>query len=155
MTDKLWQWWPALPACLILYLGAASFVEKYPQETERHAERSAQGNRPDSLLAYVRRSFDAPAPAGDSSRDFENPFRPIHTPKPEGQVQAVKLDPPPRRYVLKGTVGNNVATITNNAGLRQIVKVGDPIDSAEVVSIETNKVILKDRAGKFELIFRK
>jgi hypothetical protein len=62
------------------------------------------------------------------------------------------VPPPPRRFQLKGTVGTNVATITDGAGRKRIVKVGDAVDSAEVISIEPNKVILKDRAGKFELL---
>jgi hypothetical protein len=48
-------------------------------------------------------------------------------------------------------VGRDVATIANHAGQKMIVKAGDRIDSAEVVSIEPNRVVLKDRAGKFEL----
>jgi hypothetical protein len=44
-----------------------------------------------------------------------------------------------------------VATIANAAGQRVIVKAGDQIDSAEVISIEPNRVIMKDRAGRFEL----
>ncbi|MDB5049720.1 MAG: hypothetical protein JWO30_2791 [Fibrobacteres bacterium] len=156
MKDKLWHWWPALPAGLILYLGGASFLEKYPRIAERSADRFVGTGGPDSLLAYVRQgSHPSAIPAADSSDPSDNPFRPIRAPRAESQAHAVKLDPPPRHYVLKGTVGTNVATITNNAGLKQIVKVGDGIDSAEVVSIETNKVILKDRAGKFELIFQK
>ncbi|HKP97693.1 MAG TPA: hypothetical protein VJ385_18270 [Fibrobacteria bacterium] len=153
MKERLWDWWPALPACLILYLGGASFLEKYPQATERRADRFAGAGGPDSLLAFVRKGTD-PAASRDSAA-ADNPFRPIRAPLSESRGQAVKAEPPPRRYVLKGTVGTNVATIANNSGLKQIVKVGDSIDSAEVVSIETNKVVLRDRGGKFELIFQK
>jgi hypothetical protein len=157
MKDRFWHWWPALPAGLILYLGGSSFMEKYPHIAERSADRFVGAGGPDSLLAYVRLGFNASATrAEDSSVPADNPFRPIRSPRTESQAHAaVKLDPPPRHYVLKGTVGTNVATITNNAGMKLIVKVGDGIDSAEVVSIETNKVILKDRGGKFELIFQK
>jgi hypothetical protein len=59
--------------------------------------------------------------------------------------------PPPRDYHLKGTVGRDVATIVADGGRKHIVKTGDRVDSAEVVSIEPNKVVLKDRAGRFEL----
>ena len=130
-------------------------VEKYPHASTRRADRSAGAGEPDSLLAYVRKSMRPSVPERDSGNPDENPFRAIHSPRPQGPGAAMKLEPPPRRYVLKGTVGTNVATITNNAGQKEIVKVGDSIDSAEVVSIETNKVVLKDRSGKFELLFQK
>lgn len=156
MRDKLLQWWPVVPALVILYVGGAGFLEKYPRATARRSNHAAGSGAPDSLLAYVRsgaREADTGSAAPDPS---DNPFRPIRQPRPAGpSVNAPRLEPPPRRYVLRGTVGNNVATITNGAGLKQIVKVGDRIDSAEVVSIEANKVVMKDRAGKFELLNQK
>jgi hypothetical protein len=144
------SWWPALPAALILYWGASDFAARYPQPRERRAERLS-GSGPDSLLAFARAlAADTAAPAAEPA----NPFRPIHPGKSQAGASAaalVRMEPPPRRYVLKGTVGRDVATIANNAGQKMIVKAGDRIDSAEVVSIEPNRVILKDRAGKFEL----
>ena len=155
MSGRFLQWWPALPAMLILYLGGAAFVEKYPRASGHHAERATRSAGPDSLLAFVHRNAEA-KPDTLKPDPGDNPFRPIHPPRPVGQGPSTpKADPPPRRYVLKGTVGSNVATITNNSGQKQIVKVGDRIDSAEVVSIEVNKVILKDRGGSFELLNEK
>lgn len=150
MSEGLRRWWPALPAALILYWGGSDFVARYPQAQSRPAERLSRGG-PDSLLAIARGfaadTAQSPAAPGD------NPFRPIHAPKTKGSgaLAAVHLEPPPRKYVLKGTVGRDVATIANGAGQRVIVKAGDQIDSAEVISIEPNRVIMKDRAGKFEL----
>lgn len=150
MSEGLRRWWPALPAALILYWGGSDFIARYPHAQARAAERLSGGG-PDSLLAIARRfaadSARAPATAP------ENPFRPIHAPKAEsrGPMAAIHVEPPPRKYVLKGTVGRDVATVANNAGLKMIVKAGDRIDSAEVISIEPNRVILKDRAGRFEL----
>lgn len=156
MREKLLQWWPVAPALVILYLGGAGFLEKYPRTAMRRSDHATGSGTPDSLLAYVR-SAARNADTGSAVPDpADNPFRPIHQPRPAGQsANAPKLEPPPRRFVLRGTVGNNVATITNGAGQKQIVKVGDRIDSAEVVSIEANKVVLKDRGGKFELLNQK
>ncbi len=155
MKAQLLRWWPALPALLILYLGGSSFLEKYPRGSQRRADHASLAGAPDSLLAFIR---SGPKSAGaDTAVDpTDNPFRAIRQPRPAGpSPTAPKVDPPPRRYVLKGTVGSNVATITNNSGQKIIVKVGDPIDSAEVVSIEANKVVLKDRGGRFELLNEK
>ncbi len=150
MSGGLRRWWPVLPAALILYWAGSDFVARYPREQARSAERLSFGG-PDSLLA-IARAFVADT-ARPSATAPENPFRPIHTPKPEGRTAAtaMHIEPPPRKYVLKGTVGRDVATIANNAGQKMIVKTGDSIDSAEVVSIEPNHVVLKDRAGKFDL----
>ncbi|MDB5105829.1 MAG: hypothetical protein JWP91_3518 [Fibrobacteres bacterium] len=155
MRDRLLHWWPALPALLILYLGGSSFLEKYPRSQGRSANLFARSGGPDSLLAFVRKGAAAVADTVPADPSL-NPFRPIHAPRPAGQSPtAPQAEPPPRRYVLKGTVGSNVATITNNAGQKLIVKIGDRIDSAEVISIEANKVVLKDRAGRFELLNEK
>lgn len=150
MSDGVRRWWPALPAALILYLGGSDFIARYPHAQVRAAERLSGGG-PDSLLA-IARAFAADT-VRTSAAAADNPFRPIHPPKAEGRPASavVHIEPPPRRYVLKGTVGRDVATIANNAGQKMIVKAGDRIDSAEVISIEPNHVILKDRAGKFDL----
>jgi hypothetical protein len=150
VKERLQRWWPALPAALILYFGGAAFVADYPAAPERRSENVYRAGGPDSLLTYARKAAHPDSAAQTAS---ENPFRPIHAPHSEGPVpgSAVKIEPPPRHYVLKGTVGNDVATITNSAGQKMIVKAGDQIDSAEVISIGPNRVTLKDRAGKFDL----
>jgi hypothetical protein len=151
MNAGLRSWWPALPAALILYWGASDFINRYPRAKERPAERLAGGG-PDSLLSYARAFAADSVPRPEA--DADNPFRPIHPPKAQaapGAASRVRTEPPPRKYVLRGTVGRDVATIANNAGEKMIVKAGDRIDSADVVSIEPNRVVLKDRAGKFEL----
>lgn len=158
MSEFLRRWWPALPALVIAWFGGSAFVEKYPRPAEGGRGRAAAAQGPDSLLDGFRRKLAATATvSGDTAARPapENPFRPIRAPRPSSESRPggrMIAPPPPRNYLLKGTVGTNVATIANNAGQRLIVKVGDTIDSAVVVSIESNKVILKDRAGKFELI---
>ena len=149
MSEGFRRWWPALPAALILYWVGSDFIARYPQEQAR------SGATPDPSAARIPCS---PSPAsfrGRHGQSFptappENPFRPIHAAKAEGHANAVAIhvEPPPRNYVLKGTVGRDVATITNRAGQKMIVKACDTIDSAEVISIEPNHVVLKDRAGK-------
>lgn len=151
--EILRRWWPALPALLIAWFGGESFLEKYPRRSEG-PRRSASAQGPDSLLLVASRALEAERPAAGSARPHpDNFFRPIRAPRPlaEGRPGGMTVPPPPRNYHLKGTVGTHVATITNNAGQKVIVKIGDSIDSAVVVSIEASKVVLKDRAGRFEL----
>jgi hypothetical protein len=156
VKSGLLRWWPALPAALIIYLGADSFVSQYPTFSDRRAARASASAAPDSLLAMARRAADE-----DSARETrpasmkDNPFR-TSTPRSGGKHHGKPPPPPPpRNYMLKGTVGNNVATITNSTGQKLILKIGDWVDSAQVVSIEANKVVLKDRGGTFELMMEK
>jgi hypothetical protein len=146
--------WPALPALLILWLGGASFLEKYPRPAQGQRSHVDAAGGPDTLMAMVRAEMAEADLAADSilSAEDASPFRPIRPPRPVARSGGMQVPPPQRNYHLKGTVGNRVATIVNLAGARMIVKVGERVDSAEVVSIEPNKVILKDRAGRFELL---
>jgi hypothetical protein len=157
MTALLRSWWPALPALLILWFGGAAFVEKYPRRADSGKTRSTAFQGQDSLLLQFKKQLesDRRALADTGTRAaVDNVFRPIRPPRPEGASRpgAMTVPPPPRRFQLKGTVGRNVATILDGSGRKQILKVGDTIDSAEVIAIEPNKVTLKDRAGRFELL---
>ncbi len=152
MTDRLRALWPALPALAIAWFAGAAFVEKYPRRPEGARSHAFAARGPDSLLVRFRREL-AEDSAADSIRAAANFFRPIRAPRPPAESRAgtMTVPPPPRNYQLNGTVGRDVATITNNSGRKLILKVGDVVDSAEVISIEPNKVVLRDRAGRFEL----
>lgn len=162
MNRGLFHWWPLAPALLVLYLGGTSFVEDYPRASHRSFDQGSHRTGPDSLLAFIQAGFktdsaDKVSAAAGKIMDRDNPFRPIHGPNYAAEHAATgpKVEPPLRKFILKGTVGNEVATITDHTGRKLIVKVGEGVDSAVVLSIESNKVILKDRAGKFELLQEK
>lgn len=146
-------------AAALLYLGVKSFVTHFPKNL---ASQTSEANpaiktETDTLFQFITTAmaFDSAQVTTDSVTE-ENPFRsarPIRiTSSPSSRP---KPNPPLRKFILRGTVGSDVATITDQTGHKRIVKIGDAIDSAEVVSIEPNKVVLKDRAGKFELIQEK
>jgi hypothetical protein len=161
MNRSLWHWWPLAPALLVLYLGMNSFMEKYPQQEQRSLKSNSPLFAPDSMLILIRQAKTMDSlnqnqalKSKDSVLDIRSPFRPVRNPSQVANRGAVgpKIDPPWRNYVLKGTVGNSVATIMDRNGKKIIVKVGEIVDSATVMAIESNRVILKDRAGKFELL---
>lgn len=160
MRSILRKWWPAVPALIIVYLGGESFLAEYPRAAVPRSARVAGALKPDSLLLRIRGGQGSEPghavsePTGPTASPG-NPFRPIREPAAASVSGAVRVEPPLRQFVLRGTVGDQVATITNNSGQKQIVKVGERIDSAEIVSIEPNKVVLRDRAGKFDLILQK
>lgn len=84
---------------------------------------------------------------------IKNPFRLPSSVEKKIRKKAFtpKRKPPSRNYQLQGTVGNEVATIIDLSGQGNIVKPGDTVDSAKVISIKPGKVILRDRAGRFEI----
>ncbi len=163
MSVKLFKSWPILPAMLILYFGGAYFFRHFPKISHRVVDAKSDPQTQDSLLVFIQseRHLDSLTSTSSSSSSLpkdslaanKSPFR---TPRELAAVTKPahaqpKGVPPLRKYILKGTVGNQVATIQDAIGQKHIVKVGEQLDSATVVSIESNKVVLKDRAGKFEL----
>jgi hypothetical protein len=151
---RLLDWWPALPAALILYLGLGSFIEKYPDFSDRRHSRADFAGGPDTLLALARAAGTA-SEAATHSGTRDNPFRTGAAIPGKGHGRRPPAPPPPRHYLLRGTVGSGVATIINAAGQKLILKVGDAVDSAVVISIAPNSVVLKDRGGTFELMTEK
>ena len=144
-------------AGLILYLGGKKFIANYPVDQNPTQPSKLSNLDSESLFTKINAIILSDSAKNQNRKVFsENPFRPVHPPKPAGSfTPKPKADPPQRKFVLRGTVGTEVATISDHSGHKKIVKIGDPIDSAEVISIAPNKVVLKDRAGTFELIQEK
>lgn len=125
-------------------------ADSAPPSDSRRPDSGLQSDSsagPDSGL----RESGGPA-AGAASR-APNPFRLAERPKPRSAavVRAPAPPPPPRLYRLQGTVGSDVAILTDNQGRRHLLRRGETLDSAEVVEIGPNRVRLRDRAGTFEV----
>lgn len=54
-------------------------------------------------------------------------------------------------YKLKGISGKSTALLTNLSGQTQMVQIGDRIDSATLIEISNESILLKDRAGVFSV----
>jgi hypothetical protein len=152
--NHLKKWWPALLAIWMVYICANVLTKNYPHLSKPIGKNAQDVMGIDSVLTAIKnnqvdKSMDSLQIGRDpfgNGRHFANVVSVTHAPS---------APPPPRHYILKGTIGDKVATITNNAGRKNIVKVGDKIDSAFVLSIAPNRVELKDRAGTFELLLQK
>lgn len=59
------------------------------------------------------------------------------------------VPPPPRPWKATGRVGERAAVLSNPDGRVLVVASGARVDSASVVSIGTDGVVLEDRAGRF------
>jgi hypothetical protein len=152
--NHLKKWWPIVGVAWLIYLFANILISKYPHSENGIRTYVTNGSGVDSILNEVKKNSQAKIL--DSVGNQRNPFVDYHGfGNTSHVVHAPPAPPPPRHYVLKGTIGEKVATITNNAGRKNIVKVGDKIDSAFVLSIAPNRVELKDRAGTFELLLEK
>lgn len=61
------------------------------------------------------------------------------------------IPPPPRPWTATGRVGQRAAVLTAFDGRILVVSDGSRVDSAVVVSIGTDGVVLEDRGGRFVL----
>lgn len=86
----------------------------------------------------------------------EAPRDPFYGQRPRTQPKETLYRPPappPRRqYVLRGTVGDRVATLLDSVGTKHIVRKGGKIGSATLIGIDGDRVRLRDAAGTFELL---
>jgi len=83
-----------------------------------------------------------------ASDPFGSP--PAHDPVPRSSVRTdLGVPPPPRPWKATGRVGERAAVLSHPDGRVLVVVSGTPVDSASVVSIGTDGVVLEDRAGRF------
>jgi hypothetical protein len=149
---RSWSFW--LPPALALAVGVA-LLQHYAEDGMRLARTS----QVQSLIAK-RTWVNLPSQNSDSSiflasaTDTVAPRSPFGAARPS-RPSLASLTPrqpvvrPP--LILKGTVGGQIATLIDAAGVKSLVKVGHQIDSAEVIRILPGKVILRDRHGTFEI----
>ena len=82
----------------------------------------------------------------------KNPFRMPSSMRSPGGLGAARISKPIIRvqYRLKGTVGNQAATIEDERGRKTIVRLGGMVDdSTSVLEISPARVTLKDGHGTF------
>ncbi len=155
MKKLLRMGWPIVAAAFILYSAWEDLQRKIPGSLAPQQNRTQNSGTYDSLLyriAQVRMPLSGDRVDTATANPIRNPFRyPNATGTTSIRSSRPPQPPPPRGYVLHGTVGQHVATISDNAGVKRIVSVGDKLDSAVVEAIEGETVILRDRAGRFEL----
>lgn len=95
------------------------------------------------------------APESDSMVAPNDPFGlPPEVPNPPSRAPGPVVSdapPPPRVWHATGRVGERAAVLTSMDGRILVVSGGSRVDSATVVSIGNDGVILEDRAGRFNL----
>ncbi len=122
----------------------------------------AQAMRPKSYLQEKRQALHSRNPQGQA-RDSQfvaalaadtlvppSPFGRPNPPRPKPRLSA-NAKPTWMRpnYVLKGTVGDQAATLVNSRGEKFILRVGESVDSARLLSIQPGRVTLRDAHGTF------
>jgi hypothetical protein len=147
-----WSFW--LPPALALVAGMA-VLQHYAEAGMRLARTSQVQTQ------IAKRSWATmPSQRSDSSvylaaaSDTLPPRSPFGAGRPNRPALSSLMPRPPvvrPLLVLKGTVGGQVATLIDAAGVKSLVKPGEKIDSAEVIRIMPGKVILRDRHGTFEV----
>jgi len=157
MTDwikYLSKQWYVLASVILIYWISGSFISKYPSPVDEVPQTVKTIKEDESTLNTIQGIKDKRSllDADSTFSDQEDPFR---SSKAKKRIKARKrkkaYSTPARNYKLRGINNSKTAILINSAGRSVFVQVGDQIDSAEVVGITSDKVILKDRGGKFEI----
>lgn len=149
------SWIPGLAAAVAvfaLFPTDSKLSDKWSKALEIHA---ASGSAPDSTTpldsSLLSGSFE---PTDDTLAIPADPFglppAPAATPRRTGSAP-IGVQPPPRPWRATGRVGERAAVLTSNDGRILVVKSGSSVDSATVVSIGNDGVVLEDRGGRFIL----
>lgn len=90
----------------------------------------------------------------DDTAPVPDPFRSAPAPPPRDPAPVrtdLGVPPPPRLWHATGRVGERAAVLGHPDGRVLVVVCGTRVDSAAVVSIGADGVVLEDRVGRFVL----
>lgn len=155
------QWrGPAIAATVAVVLSAGLHTTKrwVPDQGEKEQAPLALQLDTSALLAGVPTDvaiLDTSAAPADSSAPYRNPFAP-HRSTASQAPSAPRLAPPAaalpaRPWRVTGLVGTRAAVLAGGDGSSRVVSPGERVDSARVVSIDRDGVVLEDRGGKFRI----
>ncbi len=149
--------WPLWISMAILFYGMQLFFQKYPNKLPVFKSDQAQNLHEDSLdrlLTQLTRDTVFSSLTFSDTLSRKNPFhsdislnRVVNHSNP---VELVKLQPM-RSLKLKGTAGNQIASLIDSLGVKHLMKVGDSIAGIRILEIRSDRVFLQDASGKFEL----
>ncbi len=145
--------WSLLAAIALLALGIKSFVQRYPGGRSLGSDGKNGPMVRDTVWPAVLRFS---ATASDSALDASDtapvpdPFRQRFSPSPAVTPKA-SVPPPARKWKLKGTAGDAVATVLDSIGTKHLLRAGDSLGGARVLEVHANRVLMRDAAGSFEL----
>lgn len=130
-----------------------SIPDIWTKALQRHSTESADTSSSTPLDAKL---LEAPTTlAADSLVVPRDPFGlPTESVAPRKGPRSASTDhvqPPPRPWKATGRVGERAAVLTATDGRILVVKGGTQVDSAIVVSIGNDGVVLEDRGGRFLL----
>ena len=142
----------AVAAVFALYPSDKPLSETWSRALEIHASSGSTSDSATPLdSSLLAGSFAPPADSLAIPADpFGLPPGPVATPR-RGTSSRTDAHPPPRPWRATGRVGELAAVLTSNDGRILVVKSGSSVDSATVVSIGNDGVVLEDRAGRFVL----
>ena len=142
--------WPRWAAFALLAAGLAGYVRNYP--LPRTVLPLGDGSALDSLIppSGKRRDNGLGLIEIDTAL-FRNPFQTRSRPGYDAGTSHSKMPSPVRRWKLKGTAGNVVATLVDSAGVKHLMRTGDSAGGVRVLDVHPSHVTMQDEAGRFEL----
>jgi hypothetical protein len=154
MNQKLALWVPALLSMVFGIALVKRFIENQYPLFGQSIHALSNGKSPSPLNAQqVRILGDLKTAWASDSVPPQTPFRNAMVGRNTNPSNSLAPHLPWVRpvWILKGTVADQAATLVNNAGRKTIVRVGDFLDSVEVVAIQSGRITLRDTHGIFEI----
>jgi len=141
---------PWIIALIALSVGVLAYVKKYPAQTLSLRAQPQWEN--DSLFSTLDRLIlEAPALPIPDPAAIRNPFQAPSRPAAGNENQKHVMTSSLRKWKLKGTAGNSVATVLDSAGVKHLMRVGDTLGGVRVLEVHPSRVSMQDEAGRFEL----
>jgi hypothetical protein len=148
--------WPAGTALVVLALGLQSWIRKYPRTDFASAAGDPAATAGDTALPAALRHSAAAADT-QSAWDTAHAADPFYRGQPRRPSGGTRISrrppaaPPSRNWKLKGMAGNSVATLIDSVGIKHLIRVGDSLGGARLLEVHSNRVLMQDAAGRFEL----
>jgi len=145
--------WYIFLSIVIVYWTVSTFIQNYP---DYHKTGSETQNRikesetviDDYLKLTVKRALTNKK---KKIKDITSPFRQSSKKKVTKTHSGPAKPQPSRNFKLTGISGETSAILIDNEGRTVIVSIGEEIDGATVLEIKTDKIVMRDNAGKFEI----
>ena len=141
-------WAPPAAALAVLILGLRAFLREYPRASVPGPRGPGFGGALSATRHFQPESLDAGI--ADDSAPSPDPFR-LRPAASHPAGPRAPLPPPARKWTLKGTAGDAVATVLDSVGGKHLLRVGDSLGGARVLEVHAQRVRMRDAAGDFEL----
>ena len=142
---RIGKWlWPWLVALILMTVGLRSWIHKYPRRAGPEARDGQGRDGKDTLfsllpVSHAVENTDTTATVDSALR--KNPFRKVGEEGYAHPVSPTTPVSPLRKWILKGTAGDAVATVLDSVGAKHLLRTGDTLGGMRVLEIHPSRVL--------------